>query len=228
MRDYISNLSLSQRNPMDPHSRLSQYNHRPPKAGPPAHNAWALPMDKKKQAGTLKRQIDASALLLISRPIATNSRVKKTQRLHRDMHLAFVNNALELRSQVGVFLLSVSSHPLTFDRREILKILMSWSVSSISRVCPTMHPHRGLSFGCGSPHSLMLSPAWSGHIPPSPRLLLPYPGQPWTINSSNRTPRLLACLLVRDRSTSPSYWKRLSRVSHIVCSRPLIFIQIPD
>lgn len=228
MRDYISNLSLSQRNPMDPHSRLSQYNHRPPKVGPPAQNAWTLPMDKKKQAGTLKRRIDASALLLISRPIATNSRVKKTQRLHRDMHLAFVNNALELRSQVGVFLLSVPPHLPTSDRREILKILTSWSVSSISRVCLTMRPHRDLSFGCGSPHSLMSSPAWSGHTPPSPRLLLRCPGQPWTTNSSNRTPHLLACLLVHDRSISPLYWKRSSRVSHIVCSRPLIFIQIPD
>ena len=219
MWDYISSLSLSQRNPMDPHSRLSQYNHRPPKAGPLAQNTWTLPMDKKKQAATLKRQIDASALLLIPRPIATNSRVKKTQRLHRDMHLAFVNNALELKSQVRVCLLSVS-RALTFDRRETLKILTSWSVSSISRVCLTTHPHRDLSFGCGSPHSLMSSPAWSGHIPHSPRPSLRYPGQPWTINSSNRTPRLLACSLVRGRSTSPLYWKGSSRVSHIVCSHP--------
>ena len=89
---------------MDPHSRLSQYNHRPPKAGPLAQNTWTLPIDKKKQAGPRKQQFDASALLLMARPIATNSRVKKTQKLHRDMHLAFVNNALEHKSQVGVFL----------------------------------------------------------------------------------------------------------------------------
>jgi len=60
-------------------------------------------MDKKKQAGSQKQQFDTSALLLIARPTVTNSRVKKTQKLHRDMHLAFVNNALELKSQVRIF-----------------------------------------------------------------------------------------------------------------------------
>jgi len=95
---------------MDPHSRLSQYNHRPPKAGPPALNTWTLPVDKRKQAGPHKQQFDTSALLLIARPIATNSRVKKTQRLHRDMHLAFVNNALEHKSQVRIFLVRLFRH----------------------------------------------------------------------------------------------------------------------
>ena len=88
---------------MDPHSRLSQYNHRPPKAGPITHNIRTLPMDKKKQAGSQKQQFDTSALLFIARPIATNSRVKKTQKLHRDMHLAFVNDALDRKSQVRIF-----------------------------------------------------------------------------------------------------------------------------
>ena len=88
---------------MDPHSRLSQYDHRPPKAGPLAQNIWTLPMNKTKQAGPHKQQFDTS-VLLIARPIATNSRVKKTQKLYRDMHLAFVNNALEHKSQVHIFL----------------------------------------------------------------------------------------------------------------------------
>ena len=89
---------------MDPHSRLSQFNHRPPKAGPLTQNIRTLPMDKKKQVGPHKQQFDATTLLLIARPIATNSRVKKTQRLHRDMHLAFINNALERKSHVRIFL----------------------------------------------------------------------------------------------------------------------------
>ena len=90
---------------MDPHSRLSQFNHRPPKAGPLTQNPRTLSMDRKKQAGLQKHQFDTSALLLVARPIATNSRVKKTQKLYRDMHLAFVNNALEHMSQVRVCLL---------------------------------------------------------------------------------------------------------------------------
>jgi len=61
-------------------------------------------MEKKKQAGPQKQKFDTPTLLLIARPIATNSRVKKTQKLHRDMHLAFVNNALECKSQVRIFL----------------------------------------------------------------------------------------------------------------------------
>jgi RNA polymerase I-specific transcription initiation factor RRN3 len=64
-----------------------------------------LSMEKKKQASLQKQQFDISTLLLIARPIASNSRVKKTQKLHRDMHLAFVNSALEQKSYVRVFLL---------------------------------------------------------------------------------------------------------------------------
>ena len=59
-------------------------------------------MDKKKQTGPHKQQFDSSTFFLVPRPIATNSRVKKTQKLHRDMHLAFVDNALELKSQVRI------------------------------------------------------------------------------------------------------------------------------
>jgi len=75
-------------------------------------------MDKRKQAGPRKQQFETSALLLIARPIATNSRVKKTQKLHRDMHLAFVNNALERKSQVLAFFLSVSSDALITIRSQ--------------------------------------------------------------------------------------------------------------
>jgi hypothetical protein len=173
-------------------------------------------MDKKKQAGPQKQQFDTSTLLLIARPIATNSRVKKTQKLHRDMHLAFVNNALERKSQVRIFLLRLCWRQLTSDHRETLKILTSWSVSSISRVCLTTHPHRDLSFGCGSPHSPMSSPAWSGHTLPFPRPSSRCPGQPWTVNSSSHTPHLSACLSVHDQNISPSCLKRSSRDLHTV------------
>jgi RNA polymerase I-specific transcription initiation factor RRN3 len=66
-------------------------------------------MDRKKQGGPQKQQFDASTLLLVARPIVTNSRVKKKQKLYRDMHLAFVNSALERKSQVRVFLLRIRS-----------------------------------------------------------------------------------------------------------------------
>ena len=145
---------------MDPHSRLSQYNSRPLKAGPLTQNTWTPPMDKRKQAGSRKQQFETSTLLLIARPVATNSRVKKTQKLHRDMHLVFVNNALENKSQVRTFFRpSLLTHYQTSDHRGTLKILTSWSVSSISRVCLTTCPHRGRSFSCGSPRSPTSSPA---------------------------------------------------------------------
>ena len=92
---------------MDPHSRISQFNHRPPKAGPLTQNTWTLAMDRKKQAGPKKQQFDTSTLLLVARPIVTNSRVKKSQKLYRDMHLAFVNGALERKSQVRIFFLRI-------------------------------------------------------------------------------------------------------------------------
>jgi hypothetical protein len=196
---------------MDPHSRLSQYNHRPPKAGPRTQTTRALPMDKKKQAGLYGGRFDASAVILISRPIATNSRVKKTEKLHRDMHLAFVNDALERKSQVRSFSLSPPAGQPTLDRRETPKISTSWSASSIPTLCPTTHPCRGLSFGSGFPHFLMSSPAWSGHTPPFLRLSSRCLGQPWTVNSPSPTPRLSACSSAHDRSTFPACLKRSLR-----------------
>ena len=111
---------------------------------------------------------------------------------------------------------SLPVHRRTSDRRGTLKILTSWSVNSISRVCPTMHSHLDPSFGCGSLHSPMSSPAWSGHTLPSLRLSSRCPGQPWIVNSPSRTPHSLACLLVHDQSTSPSYSKKSSRDLHTV------------
>ncbi|KAJ7632092.1 RNA polymerase I-specific transcription initiation factor RRN3 [Mycena rosella] len=62
---------------MDPHSTLSQFNQRrAPKAGP------------------ISQKSSPSTAALIRRPIATNSRVKQDEKYRKDMHLAFVNNAL--------------------------------------------------------------------------------------------------------------------------------------
>ena len=161
---------------MDPHSRLVQYNHRPPKAGPPIQITRTPLMDRKKQPGSQRHQPGDSTLPFTARPIVTNSRITKTQKLHRDMYLVFVTNALERKSHVCILSTALTG-ALTSDHRETLKISKSWSVSSISRVCLTTRPRRGHNFSCGFLHSLMLSPAWRGHILPSQRLSSRCPGQ---------------------------------------------------
>ncbi|KAI0057541.1 RNA polymerase I-specific transcription initiation factor RRN3 [Artomyces pyxidatus] len=85
---------------MDPHSRLSQFNQRPPKAGPLApvkrHTERPHPtLDGfTKSPGPTASKKSSTASPLSPRPIATNSRIKQDERLRKDMHLAFVNNAL--------------------------------------------------------------------------------------------------------------------------------------
>jgi RNA polymerase I-specific transcription initiation factor RRN3 len=92
---------------MDPHSRLSQFNNRPPKGLPPAARHMdpttpklTLPIERPKSASSSKPAKRTSTA--VSRPIATNSRVKQSQQFHRDLHLAYVNNALEQKSAVRV------------------------------------------------------------------------------------------------------------------------------
>ena len=79
---------------MDPHSRLSQFNHRVTKAGPQSRNSDLLKMPSR-----------ISTKAVIRRPIATNSRVKQDEILRRDMHLSFVSNALQQKINVCLFLL---------------------------------------------------------------------------------------------------------------------------
>lgn len=73
---------------MEPHSRLSQYNVRQPKAGPVAPNLRYMetqqkftdPLESfKKRPDTPSRRSSTSSTssLYVSRPIATNSRVKQ-------------------------------------------------------------------------------------------------------------------------------------------------------
>lgn len=110
---------------MDPHSRLSQFNQRPPKAGPPVPNqrqmdlsphpkspsldGFAKRSPRTRQSRGASKKLSSSlpskspTPLLdghLSRPIATNPRIKRGERLRKDMYLAFVNNALEQKTLV--------------------------------------------------------------------------------------------------------------------------------
>ncbi|KAJ7639197.1 RNA polymerase I-specific transcription initiation factor RRN3 [Roridomyces roridus] len=83
---------------MDPHSTRSQFNQRAPKAGPKAHKYMEMPKPAlepfPKRPASASRKPSPSPVGLINRPIATNSRVKQDEKYRKDMHLAFVNNAL--------------------------------------------------------------------------------------------------------------------------------------
>ena len=110
---------------MDPHSRLSQFNQRPPKAGPPVPNQRQMDLSPHPKSPSLDgfakrsprtRQSRGASKKLssllpsksptplldghLSRPIATNPRIKRGERLRKDMYLAFVNNALEQKTLV--------------------------------------------------------------------------------------------------------------------------------
>ncbi|KAH9833704.1 RNA polymerase I-specific transcription initiation factor RRN3 [Rhodofomes roseus] len=91
---------------MEPHSRLSQFNVRQPKAGPAFSNLRYMesqqkPTDplenfKKRPDGPSRRSSSSSSSsLYVSRPIATNSRVKQGEQYRQRGYLVFVNNALQ-------------------------------------------------------------------------------------------------------------------------------------
>ncbi|KAF7290905.1 hypothetical protein HMN09_01269000 [Mycena chlorophos] len=90
---------------MDPHSTLSQFNSRPPKAGPAAQKHKYMESQqqpkpsldsfpKKSSAGSARKAAASAPSGVMRRPIATNSRIKQDDQYRKDMHLAFVNNAL--------------------------------------------------------------------------------------------------------------------------------------
>ncbi|ETW83701.1 hypothetical protein HETIRDRAFT_380901, partial [Heterobasidion irregulare TC 32-1] len=94
---------------MDPHSRHSQFNQRPPKTGPIALASRHMDFSLSKSSPSLdeftrhpapsrKSSSASSPSLLASRPIATNSRIKQDEKLRKDMYLAFVNNALQQKA----------------------------------------------------------------------------------------------------------------------------------
>ncbi|THH11903.1 hypothetical protein EW145_g323 [Phellinidium pouzarii] len=97
---------------MDPHSRLSQFNQRPPKSGPQLQ--YIRQMEPKTTAVFEQFRKSSSASSLFSpsssgstkgskeppaRPIASNSRVRRDEKYRRDMYLAFIDNALTQKAQ---------------------------------------------------------------------------------------------------------------------------------
>lgn len=87
------------------HSRHSQFNKRVPKSGPTPTARFMEPQPKlvldnlTKSSGKSLKPSPVS--LSTSRPIATNSRVKQDEKYRKDMYLAFVNNALQQKANVG-------------------------------------------------------------------------------------------------------------------------------
>lgn len=92
---------------MDPHSTLSQFNQRRgPKTGPISHKYMDVQqpkpaLDSFTKRPSASRKASPSPAVLIRRPIATNSRVKQDEKYRKDMHLAFVNNALLQKANVS-------------------------------------------------------------------------------------------------------------------------------
>ncbi|KIL70295.1 hypothetical protein M378DRAFT_183840 [Amanita muscaria Koide BX008] len=82
---------------MDPHSTLSQFNQRHPKAGPMARSQDSVAIPKRA-AKRPKLQSSISSPVLTERPIATNSRIKQDEKYRRDMYLIFVNDALQKKT----------------------------------------------------------------------------------------------------------------------------------
>lgn len=99
---------------MDPHSRLSQFNHRVTKAGPQSRNIELIPPTKDSFKMPSQKP-STSTKAVIRRPIVTNSRVKQDEVFRRDMYLSFVSNALQQKINVRLFCRCYSaaraSHP---------------------------------------------------------------------------------------------------------------------
>jgi len=100
--------SLTLTTEMDPHSRLNQYNQRPPKSGPPPAPRFPTNMLLKPSlenfpstlSPTKPKPGSEASTFLVRRPIATNSRIKQNENYRKDMYLAFVNNALQQKLTV--------------------------------------------------------------------------------------------------------------------------------
>ncbi|KAF7332358.1 RNA polymerase I-specific transcription initiation factor RRN3 [Mycena kentingensis (nom. inval.)] len=85
---------------MDPHSTRAQFNTRLPKAGPAAHKYMDTPQKDKLPLPKSSRKASSPAPSdgFIRRPIATNSRITGDN-FRKDMHLAFVTNALAQKAK---------------------------------------------------------------------------------------------------------------------------------
>ncbi|KAI0331255.1 RNA polymerase I-specific transcription initiation factor RRN3 [Cubamyces sp. BRFM 1775] len=98
---------------MDPHSRFSHFNARQTKAGPLASTSrymesqpkpsisldgFAPKKGPKSPSAPKKSSSAVPSSLYVERPIVTNSRIKQDEQYRKDMHLAFVNNALQQKA----------------------------------------------------------------------------------------------------------------------------------
>ena len=89
------------------HSRHSQFNKRVPKSGPSTLAVRFMEpsprpvIDNIPKQSSARRTYKSSKVSPLSRPIATNSRIKQDEKYRKDIYLAFVNNALEQKTIVG-------------------------------------------------------------------------------------------------------------------------------
>jgi hypothetical protein len=82
---------------MDPHSRISQFNHRTPRTGSfPPHHRFVEPSARV----TLGKSPQNSAKTPSSGTPPTTLRVKQDEKHRKDMYLAFAHNALHLKENV--------------------------------------------------------------------------------------------------------------------------------
>ncbi|KAH9943218.1 RNA polymerase I-specific transcription initiation factor RRN3 [Epithele typhae] len=100
---------------MDPHSRFSHFNSRQTRTAPgPSSSRYMDPRPKPRinledlppkasskfpASPKTSSSITSPSALYAERPVATNSRIKQDEQYRKDIHLAFVNNALQLKAQ---------------------------------------------------------------------------------------------------------------------------------
>lgn len=102
--DLLGTAAMDVRSPV--HSRHSQFNKRVPKSGPSTPAVRFMEpsprpvLDNYPKQPSARRSSKSSTASQLSRPIATNSRVKQDEKYRKDIYLAFVNNALEQKANV--------------------------------------------------------------------------------------------------------------------------------
>jgi len=148
--------SDEQESVMDPHSRHSQFNQRQPKSGPPARLINSMPLQPSskpivppttpmsptdRRAAKSKAKI-TTTFAMTQRPIASNSRIRQSESLRRDMYLAFVNNALQEKAQgrSGPFDELVNQFNFKSNTTNSSSQLRSW-LSALSHVVSKLERH---------------------------------------------------------------------------------------
>lgn len=131
------------------HSRHSQYNSTRKPRGPPI--PLTRPHQHQPSMSALEAFVKKSASPAPSsssplRPVATNARVKAAARLHGDMYLTFVNNALAVRGEPYAQLLArfAPLHDLSPDAPSPTAELKSWLQALAHVVSRLDQSHRTL------------------------------------------------------------------------------------